>query len=689
MSRILAALALLCLSSPAFAQTTRPADDYPVTTENVGHERHTHPRNPKHPVALDASRFHTDRPGAVQLPLPGEEDAFVFAVFGDRTGGPAEGVSILADAVRDVNLFEPDLVMTVGDLVQGYNEEPQWMEQMREYKGIMSQLICPWFPVAGNHDIYWRDKGQPGPAKPAGEHEAAYEMHFGPLWYAFEHKNSFFIVLYTDEGNPETGEKNFNKRQSHEMSPEQRDWLKSMLDKAKDAEHVFLFMHHPRWIGLDGDGPAGYGDSWKETHEILKDAGNVTAVFGGHIHFMRYDGPRDGIEYVSLATVGGGQSGTVPQAGELHQYHLVTVRKNQVSMASVPVGAAMDVREISPELVGDSQKLAALPVKLDRALLLGKDGQASTEVTATFKNPAQLPVEFEIVPTSADSRWRFTPDHDHFKLEPGEETSFTTGVQRLDHSLDEAFRPAELVVKMDMLAPATRYSIPDRHVPIESELPDGWSPGDSGDKVLALDGFGWVRVEHGQIPLAETSPMTVEAWFNGDTFEGRRGLVCKTEGSEYGIFVSNGRPAFSVFLDDGYVEAAGETSMLEPGKWHHLAGVYDGKEVRLYLDGKLVASRSGTGERRIRTIPLMIGADVNGEGLAVSGFEGKIDAVRLSDTARYDGDSFEPSREFESDKSTLFNFDMNGQLGAWLWDSSDRRVQATVEGSARLEPAGD
>ena len=49
--------------------------------------------------------------------LPVEEDAFTFAVFGDRTGGPADGVKVLAEAVRDANLVEPDLVMTVGDLV--------------------------------------------------------------------------------------------------------------------------------------------------------------------------------------------------------------------------------------------------------------------------------------------------------------------------------------------------------------------------------------------------------------------------------------------------------------------------------------------------------------------------------------------------------------------------------------------
>ena len=58
-----------------------------------------------------------------------------------------------ANEYQDVNLLDPDLVMTVGDLVQGYTDTATWLGQMREYKGIMSRLTMPWFPVAGNHDV--------------------------------------------------------------------------------------------------------------------------------------------------------------------------------------------------------------------------------------------------------------------------------------------------------------------------------------------------------------------------------------------------------------------------------------------------------------------------------------------------------------------------------------------------------
>ncbi len=649
-----------------------------ATPDNIGHSRHKHHHNEKHPVeAPTPARFVTSRKSDIVLPLPQEKDAFSFVVFGDRTGGPVEGVKVLADAVRDTNLFEPDLVMTVGDLINGYNEAPAWMEQVKEYRQIMDELRCPWFPVAGNHDTYWRGKGD----KPKGEHDGNYEMHFGPLWYAFEHKNCWFIALYSDETNPDTGEKDFRKPENHRMSEEQFSWLSETLGKAKGADHVFLFLHHPRWIG------GNYGNQWDRVHELLRKAGNVTAVFAGHIHRMRYD-PRDGIEYVTLATVGGGQSGLVPEAGWLHHYHVITVRKQQVAMAAVPVGEVLDVREITGEFAAECERQAARKPDFDAPLVLESSGLVSGRVKLTVANVTTREVDLTIAPDSADSRWSFSPDHDHARVKPGESATLEFVVERPAGSLDDAFMPLEVVVNADVLMPGHRYSLPEKRfeVPLdESRLAS--MPAAGREQVLLLDGDDAVVIADADLPLPD-GPLTLEAWFRGDDFKGRTGLVCKTQASDYGIFVSDGRLEFSVFLGQAYAAAKSGTPVLEAGRWHHAAGVFDGSEVRLYLDGRLIDKVAASGKRKTKPLPLVIGADVDGpERPVMSHFRGMIDGVRLSSTARYAGESFAPERRCLMDPSTVLLANMDSRVGRRLRVEGTRNPTAAIQGKPMLVEA--
>ena len=311
--------------------------------------------------------IHTDRKSPVKLEKPSEAESFTFAIFGDRTGGPQSGLRVLGKAVAEINTIGPDMVLTVGDLIQGYNQRPEWLVQMKEFKAIMDRLAMPWFPVAGNHDVYWRGDG-----RPENEHDGDYEAHFGPLWYAFEHKDCWFIVLYSDEGNPETGEKNFGKADCQTMSPQQTAFLKDALALAQKAKHVFVFLHHPRWTG------GRYGNDWDRIHQLLRDAGNVSACFAGHTHTMRFDGTKDNIEYYTLATTGGGvsQGGTInPFVGALHHYDLVTVRGDQFHVAAVPVGTVIDPKA----------------KRITQTLLSQETWHVRDEATRTLRYPIRIP----------------------------------------------------------------------------------------------------------------------------------------------------------------------------------------------------------------------------------------------------------------------------------------------------------
>jgi hypothetical protein len=612
------------------------------------------PHHPHH----ETPRLLTDRESPVTLELTDEADSFSFAVFGDRTGGPPEGVKVLADAVRDVNIIGPDLVMTVGDLVQGYNQTPAWMVQAVEFKGIMDRLDMPWFPVAGNHDIYWR-----GGKRPAAEHEGNFEAFFGPLWYAFRHKNSWFYVLYSDEANPKTGERNFNKAECQTMSPEQFSWLKETLQQTKEAENVFVFLHHPRWLG------GNYGDDWKRVHKELADVGNVKAVFAGHIHQMKYSGKTDGIEYFALATVGGANFGDMPEAGFLHQFDLVTVRKGEISVASFPVGTVDDVRAVTVEVSRECRRLAdQMRPNLKGLLELDANMGCKSEVSISLTNPSSRPLDVTLSGLANDPRWYFVPDHHHFQLAAGETTEFKMQVRRWAEPLDRALRLPQLRMQADYLGEGVRVPLPVRTMPMPVSAQHLTPPPTPAtEQVFAMRGAKQAAMMPARDLVLPDGPFTLEGWVNADRFADRQGFLCKTESSEYGIFLNKGMPEFSVYLDGRYVSAKTTRAWLKPKQWHHVAGVFDGQEVRVYVDGKLAAKASGSGKRKLNAFPLYIGADVNNRGQAVDGIYGQIDGVRLSTGARY-SDDFSPQRRPEADANTLLLLHMDPMIGPWLFN---------------------
>ncbi|QEG02493.1 cyclic 3',5'-adenosine monophosphate phosphodiesterase [Stieleria maiorica] len=609
------------------------------------------------------------------------EDGFQFIVYGDRTGGVPAGLKVLEQAVADTNLLDPDLVMTVGDLIQGYNETPEWLAQADEYKAIMNRLKMRWFPVAGNHDIYWRGEN---PAPP-GHHESNYEKHFGPLWYSFRHKNAGFIVLYSDEGDPSTNLKAFNAGALQQMSQQQLDFLDKALEDLADQDHVFVFLHHPRWIG------GGYtGSNWDDVHQRLADAGNVSAVFAGHIHKMRYDGVKDGIEYYALATTGGHipNDTPIPGAGHLHHFNIVTVRPKRITVSSLPVGAVFDPKQFTPEFLKELELARSIrPKQVSDKVLLSVDGSARGTVKLDVTNPAEHPVEVTLLMSreTLQSGWLSTLDHQHITLDAGASQTVEFLIRR-DASGDVGSANPAVTVALRYLGDKAAVDLPPTDVPIGirlDQVPADYFASISDQALLVSDEASAIAVNDDAFELP-AGPFTIETWIKPTQHKGFDAIIAKTQSSEYAFFSDHGVVQFDVHLGGRYVSAIGKEA-LPLNQWSHLAGVYDGSNVVLYVDGKRVASKSATGSRKSNQLPLYLGADPDHGGNPTRAFVGQLNEFRLSTGVRYDGD-FTPAKRHQPDDSTVLLHHFDRSVGPFLLDHSASAANGRMGKSSRLVP---
>ncbi len=645
------------------------------------------------PLALLAT-VHADEPKQIRtsreseriLPLPKGEDSFHFIIYGDRTGGPAEGVHILARAVEDTNLLDPDLVMTVGDLVQGYNTQEPWMQQMEEYRGIMNRLRMPWFPVAGNHDIYWR-----GENRPPTEHETNYEKHFGPLWYWFEHKKSGFLVLFSDEGDPANPEaqRHFGDPAQQKFSATQLAWLRQSLQEMKGLEHIFVFMHHPRWA------PDIYPESnWDEVHRLLVENGNVSACFAGHIHKLRYDGVKDGIEYFALAATGGGIPGDYPQVGYLHHCNLVTVRPEGIRVSTLPVGAVIDPKRYTVERGADlTLAMGMAPEIVSRPLPLDETGRGGGVFEMKWTNPSQRPLEFTLTPADAlvtanNAEWTVTPDHAHLALAPGESQAVAFHCTRDRPDLPPKVQAPVLILQADYLEEDARATLPPRRVVAPwtfTKLPEqAFAPAAKPSALQLGNGkSAGVRVDAARFDLPD-GPFTLETWvYLANPAPSESGIVSKTENSEFGLFSQGGRVSFIVHLDGNYARATAPKT-LPLMRWTHVAGVFDGNALVLYLDGEEAARSPAQGKRTRNGLPLYLGADPDGKGNPSRPFLGWVDEIRLSKGVRYAA-PFQPERQHAVDAETLLHFPLDRHLSGIVPDHSGSAAHGQITGSAAIK----
>jgi hypothetical protein len=154
------------------------------------------------------------------------------------------------------------------------------------------------------------------------------------------------------------------------------------------------------------------------------------------------------------------------------------------------------------------------------------------------------------------------------------------------------------------------------------------------DGAVSLDGqAAHVRVAGSPSLNGLTDKITVAAWaLRQARMRGWNVLVARQRGTgDNNHFVLGFNGTDMKWLVDTGQESIATAANAPMGEWFHLAGVFDGKEVLLYLNGKEVDGEDASGKLSMEdNRPLLIGADpLDAEGGVHEAFQGMIDDVRI------------------------------------------------------------
>jgi hypothetical protein len=289
-----------------------------------------------------------------------DPEDFQFAIIGDRTGG-ANVQGTFALAMGQLNLLQPEFVINVGDIIEGYTRDKADLHsQWEEAEELTRTLDMPFFYTRGNHDVSYPEA-----------REVWRERH-GPAYYHFLYRNVLFMVLDSEDAprlDPPPGMeeqiKLYNRLQTEaperakqmladfmkdeavvaglsepiEFSQEQMDWIEETLEANTGVRWTFVFTHEPCW-----ENPS---ESFQAVQTLLKSRGFTW--FAGHLHYYDYD-LIDGHEYITMGPAGASWHHDGP--GNVDHIMWVTMTEEGPQMGNVALKGLFDRKGLDPSLFG-------------------------------------------------------------------------------------------------------------------------------------------------------------------------------------------------------------------------------------------------------------------------------------------------------------------------------------------------
>ncbi|WP_193161621.1 metallophosphoesterase family protein [Microbulbifer hainanensis] len=308
--------------------------------------------------SYDKERLPGAKPWTSQ-PIQNDPAEFQFVVIGDRTGGAnQEGTFKLA--INQLNLLQPEFVINVGDLIEGYSDDKTELNaEWHEVDEMLSKLKMPFVRTPGNHDIANKTAQQ------------VWKDRYGATYYHFVYKDVLFMVLDSEdppraapEGMREKLEL-YNRLQTEdpakakemlaefmtdeavvaalgkpvEFGEKQMAWIKKTLADNPDVRWTFLFLHEPAWENAS--------DSFKAIQKMLK--ARKHTFLAGHLHYYDYD-LLDGSEHITMGPAGASFHQEGP--GNVDHIMWVTMTEEGPQIGNIALKGIFDRKGLDPELFG-------------------------------------------------------------------------------------------------------------------------------------------------------------------------------------------------------------------------------------------------------------------------------------------------------------------------------------------------
>ena len=362
----------------------------------------------------------------LRLPVPPRQSASSIAILGDLSPTNAASETYLRQTVSELNLLKPDLVLTLGNLVQGMTRSGQtYLAQVQAVRGKLDTLTMPWYPCLGPRDLL------SGTLDPTDRRFAAlYQKYIGPRHYSLDVGDVHAIVL-DSEDLAVAGE------DAGKDSDSQLAWLKADLNRTFDAHRaagVLVLLHHPMWHDQGRS-----RDIWIKVHELLVDfnrkpivsvegpemGGNsggglrpakILGVFAGDTCAYAQDPAVDGIAYFTL----GATAAAIEQDGAemLRHYTLLKIDSaGKMTVALVQLGGSAEGKgaNILPAdtILAEERALIEQAARIDEKSLgvegvleqpVGKDSGKAVEegpMRLVLANPLSVPIDVEVRLASA------------------------------------------------------------------------------------------------------------------------------------------------------------------------------------------------------------------------------------------------------------------------------------------------